>query len=68
MIRHRQRHFRVTHAPFGLTQTLERLGAGHLVNQMTVNIQQTRIPRAIHQMIIPNFLKQGFGCHDSDLS
>jgi hypothetical protein len=48
----------------GQSQPVERLGAGHLVQQMEVDVEKIRLTLcSTHQVRIPNLLGQS-ACHD----
>ena len=56
----RQRQVGSPHAPSGQPQAVERLRAGHLVDQMQIDVEQGRLPGSlVGYMGVPNLLKKG---------
>src|SRR5208283_1071795 len=47
-----------THAPASQAETIKRLGAGHLMNEVAIDVKQRRLGGRGHHMAIPYFLKQ----------
>ncbi len=52
-----------TYGPPGLTQTVEGLGAGDLVDKVEVDVDQVRLAGSAlcHDMVVPHFLGEGAG-------
>ena len=46
------------HLPAGQSQTVERLRAGHLVNEMAIDIKQCGLGGRGHDVAIPHLLEQ----------
>ena len=62
VIRHSDGFFRRAHLAARHAQSFERLGAGHFVNQMAVNIQQAGAICVLrHNMGVPDFIIKGLG-------
>ena len=47
-----------TDSPAGQAETIERLGAGHLMNEVAIDVKQRRLGGRGHHMAIPYLLKQ----------
>ncbi|OSM05107.1 hypothetical protein MAIT1_03251 [Magnetofaba australis IT-1] len=64
MIGHGESGFRVTHAAAGQSQTLERLRAGHFVNQVAVDVNQTGpVLIGADEVGVPDLIIKGLGAH-----
>ena len=49
------------HRPLGEPEAVERLRAGHFVDQVTVDVQQRGFFRGVNHVTVPHLVKQGLG-------